>query len=48
VTTKQCLEGPVTVQMIQEIGEKEGQVKQQVEASQHKLKAFEATFSTLE
>jgi hypothetical protein len=41
-TVEQCLEGPVTEQMIQELIEQEAQVKQQVEAARVKLEAFEA------
>jgi hypothetical protein len=41
VTTEQCLEGPVTEKMIQELTEQEAQVKQQVEAARVKLEAFE-------
>ena len=38
---KQCLEGLVTKQVIQEFAEKEAPVKQQVEADRSKLEAFE-------
>jgi hypothetical protein len=39
------LEGLVTERTIQELTEEEAQVKQQVEATQVKLEAFEATLS---
>jgi hypothetical protein len=41
-TVEQCLEGPVTEKMIQELAEQEAQAKQQVEAARVKLEAFEA------
>jgi hypothetical protein len=41
-TIEQCLEGPVTKKILQEFTEKEALAKQQVEASQAKLEAFEA------
>jgi hypothetical protein len=44
-TVEQCLEGPVTEQMIQELIEQEAQAKQQVEAARVKLEAFEAALS---
>jgi hypothetical protein len=40
-TMEQCLEGPVTEKIIQELVEKEAQAKQQVEVAQAKLEAFE-------
>jgi ABC-type Zn2+ transport system substrate-binding protein/surface adhesin len=46
-TIEQCMEGPVTEKMIQELAEQEAQVKKQVEEAQVKFKAFEATFSRL-
>jgi hypothetical protein len=39
---EQRLEGPVTEKMIQEFVEQEPQAKQQVEATQAKIEAFEA------
>jgi hypothetical protein len=39
---EKCLEGPVNEVVIQEFIEQEALVKQQVEATQAKLKAFEA------
>jgi hypothetical protein len=44
-TVEQCLEGPVTEKMIQELAEQEAQVKQQVEAARVNLEAFEATLT---
>jgi hypothetical protein len=44
-SVKQCLEGPVTEKMIQELSKKEAQVKQQVEEARVKLEAFEAMMS---
>jgi hypothetical protein len=41
-TVEQCLEGPVTGKVIQEFIEQEALAKQQVEAAQAKIKAFEA------
>jgi DNA anti-recombination protein RmuC len=43
-TVEQCLEGPVTEQVIQEFTEQEALAKQQVEAARAKLEAFEAVF----
>jgi hypothetical protein len=48
VTMKQCLEGPVTEQVIQDFVEQEALAKQQVEEAQTKLEAFEAVFPRLE
>jgi hypothetical protein len=42
---EQCLEGPVTEQMIQELAEQEAQAKQQVEAARVKLEAFEVALT---
>jgi multidrug resistance efflux pump len=43
-TVEQCLEGPVTEKVLQELAEQEAQAKQQVEAARAKLEAFEAVF----
>jgi hypothetical protein len=43
-TVEQCLEGPVTEQVIQEFVEQEDLVKQQVEEARAKLEAFEAYY----
>jgi hypothetical protein len=42
-TVEQCLEGPVTKKVIQEFTEQQALEKQQVEATQAKIEAFEAT-----
>jgi hypothetical protein len=42
---EQCLEGPVIEKFIQEFTEQEALVKQQVEAAQAKLEAFEVELS---
>jgi hypothetical protein len=41
VTVEQCLEGHVTDQVLQELAKKEVEVKQQVEAAQVNIEAFE-------
>jgi hypothetical protein len=43
-TVEQCLEGPVTEQVIQEFTEQEALAKKQVEESRANLEAFEAVF----
>jgi hypothetical protein len=48
VIVEQCLEGPVTEKMIQELIEQEAQVKNQVKASQVNLEAFELELTRLE
>jgi hypothetical protein len=47
-TTEQCLEGPVNDAVIQEFVEQETIAKQQVEAAQAKLEAFEVELVILE
>ena len=42
---EQCLEGPIIEKTIQDLVEQEAQEKQQVEAAQVNLEAFEATLS---
>jgi hypothetical protein len=41
---EQCLEGPITEKMIQELAKEEAQEKQKVKETQVKLDALEATF----
>ena len=43
-TVEQCLEGPVTKQVIHEFDEMEALEKKQVEEDQAKLEAFEVVF----
>jgi hypothetical protein len=43
-TVEQCLEGPATMQKIQELTEQEAREKQQIEETRVKLEAFEETF----
>jgi hypothetical protein len=47
-TVEQCLEGIVTEKVIQEFVEQEALAKQQVEAAQAKLEAFEVEIPILE
>jgi hypothetical protein len=44
MTVEQCLEGPITEQVIQEFTKQEALAKQQVEAARAKLEAFEVVF----
>jgi hypothetical protein len=48
VAVEQCLEGHVIEKKVQELTEKEAQVRQQVEVARVKLEAFEATLFSLE
>jgi hypothetical protein len=44
VTVEQCLEGPVTEQVIHDFSKKEALAKQQVEVARANLEAFEVEF----